>query len=87
MTARRTKYWFAAKTYGIGTSLPISWEGWALLAAYVAALALSAALATGAVRWGAIILVTVVCLVIAARKTRGGWRWRWGREAGTTGDE
>jgi hypothetical protein len=27
-----------------------------------------------------VIPVTVVFIVIAARTTRGGWRWRWGGE-------
>jgi hypothetical protein len=29
--------WFAAKRYGYGAGLPIAWQGWALLAAYMGA--------------------------------------------------
>ena len=75
------KLWFAAKRYGYGAGLPIAWQGWALLAAYVALVAglgellvpaqaplflLLVAFATGLLMW------------ISARRTRGGWRWRWG---------
>ena len=75
------KPWFAAKRYGYGAGLPIAWQGWALLAAYVALVAgldellvpaqaplflLLVAFATGLLMW------------ISARRTRGGWRWRWG---------
>jgi hypothetical protein len=29
---------------------------------------------------GIVLGATAALLVIAARKTRGGWRWRWGKE-------
>ena len=28
--------WFAPRRYGIGSSLPISWQGWLVLFAYIA---------------------------------------------------
>ena len=28
--------WFAHKNYGIGTGMPIRWQGWALIAAHLA---------------------------------------------------
>ena len=72
--------WFAPKRYGFGAGRPISWQGWALVigfmivivAAFVGfedrpiiALSISAPLG-------------VILSIIAARTTRGGWRWRWG---------
>ena len=74
-------YWFAPKRYGYGAGLPIAWQGWVLTIAY-----------TGLIIGAALLLIpdniaafvastlaaTVVMLLIAARKTRGGWRWRWG---------
>ena len=27
--------WFAPKRYGYGTSLPIAWQGWAILIGYI----------------------------------------------------
>ncbi len=29
------RYWFPAKTYGWGWGLPVTWEGWLVLAAYL----------------------------------------------------
>jgi len=75
--------WFAPKRYGYGSGLPIAWQGWAVVLAYLAILA---ALALTIRRSGpipfvaAVIPVTVVLAVICARTTRGGWRWRWGEE-------
>ena len=74
--------WFAPKRYGYGAGLPISWQGWALTIAFVA---IAAALATmlgdkPAAMIAAIVPVAVLFLIICAKTTRGGWRWRWGEE-------
>ncbi len=73
--------WFAPKRYGLGAGWPIAWQGWAVLAAFL--------LVVGAAFWLfgpvnplalTIVLPAVMAvLIIAARTTRGGWRWRWGR--------
>jgi hypothetical protein len=73
--------WFAPKRYGFGAGRPISWQGWAITIGFIAisiALALlfrdkPLLLAT------ALVPVIATLLVITARTTRGGWRWRWGR--------
>ncbi|TPE62886.1 hypothetical protein FJQ54_05045 [Sandaracinobacter neustonicus] len=68
--------WFAARRFGIGSGRPIRWQGWALLAAYIAALlgiSLPGEKPNGA-RIGLIFALTAVFLLIAARKTEGGWR-------------
>jgi hypothetical protein len=70
--------WFAPKRYGYGAGLPIAWQGWALLVAYMLAMGAAtllipisiAAYSTVAV------LLTSLFLLVAARTTRGGWRWR-----------
>ena len=74
--------WFAAKRYGYGAGLPISWQGWAILALYLAAvIGAAAALERKPVALGAIVATaTLLLLLITARTTRGGWRWRWGKE-------
>jgi hypothetical protein len=74
--------WFAPKRYGYGAGLPISWEGWALTIGYSAiALGLSWALRERPLELvAALALPTVAFIVICARTTRGGWRWRWGEE-------
>ena len=74
--------WFAPKRYGYGSGLPISWQGWAVTIGFVAiAIPLSLALRGRPLQFiAAIIPLTVILLVICARTTRGGWRWRWGKE-------
>lgn len=72
--------WFRPKRFGFGAGLPIAWQGWALLAGHVAAIALGAqllahhpwALAAYAT------LLTVAAVPLYARRTEGGFRWRWG---------
>ncbi|MFA6218741.1 MAG: hypothetical protein WC692_03070 [Erythrobacter sp.] len=76
--------WFAPKRYGYGAGLPIARQGWALLSGYLILAGLCALL----VEWDAVIgggaafvifvPATIALVVISARKTRGGWRWRWG---------
>jgi hypothetical protein len=74
--------WFAPKRYGYGAGLPISWQGWALTAAFLAyAGAVSIAFKDRLIITLALMVpATVAFLTIVARTTRGGWRWRWGQE-------
>jgi len=74
--------WFAPKRYGYGTGIPISWQGWVLTIGYILMAArLAFALARRPlVLIAAIILPTVAFLVVSAKTTRGGWRWRWGEK-------
>ena len=78
--------WFGPKRYGFGAGWPIAWQGWALLAGYLA-LALATTLLlewdaeTGLIAMLVLLLPATIALVaIAAHKTRGGWRWRWGSD-------
>jgi hypothetical protein len=72
--------WFAPKRYGIGSGLPISWQGWVVLLVYLALLGLASLV----MRYSFIgyisivVMLTVILIVICLRTTRGGWRWRWG---------
>jgi len=76
--------WFAAKRYGYGAGLPIAWQGWALTAAYVALVCGLAMLVEADADIGptlavaGLVAATIVFVVIVHRRTRGGWRWRWG---------
>jgi hypothetical protein len=74
--------WFAPKRYGYGSGLPISWQGWAITLLYVAtAIGLSLLLRDRPLALvAALIPLTAVLLVVCARTTKGGWRWRWGKE-------
>jgi hypothetical protein len=82
MTEENGKPWFAPKRYGYGAGLPIAWQGWALLAAYGLALLAAILIAERNQRacLAIIAAATALLLLITARKTEGGWRWRWGRE-------
>jgi hypothetical protein len=74
--------WFAPKRYGLGTGLPVAWQGWIVSIVY-GAIVIGAAtglkdkpLALAA----AVSPATILFLFICARTTRGGWRWRWGEK-------
>jgi hypothetical protein len=73
--------WFAQKRYGFGAGLPIAWQGWAVLGIYMAVVGLAVWLLEPWPLAIAAILVpaTFLLVLISARTTRGGWRWRWGR--------
>ena len=74
--------WFAPKRYGYGAGLPTSWQGWALTIGYLLfTVAVALEFAQERRQLFAILLpVTVVFLLICARRTKGGWRWRWGED-------
>ena len=72
--------WFAPKRYGLGAGLPISWQGWLVLAVYVAIIVAAVILLDDHRLAQASIVVpaTALLVIIFAKTTRGGWRWRWG---------
>lgn len=76
--------WFAPKRYGYGSGLPIRWQGWALLASYIALLGGLKLLmdrddgVSRGLSFGLFVAATAVLAVVSARRTRGGWKWRWG---------
>ena len=74
--------WFAPKRYGYGTGLPITWQGWALLAGFVLfTVGAAVEFAQETRQLFAILLpVSATFLFICARTTKGGWRWRWGED-------
>ena len=74
--------WFAPKRYGYGAGLPISWQGWVVLLTYIAIVGgVAGALHNRPFVVLAIVIpLTTMLLVICARTTRGGWRWRWGED-------
>jgi hypothetical protein len=74
--------WFAPKRYGWGAGPPTSWQGWIVTIAFVA-LGIGAGLffAERPIVVVAILVpATIVLLVVTAKTTRGGWRWRWGSD-------
>jgi hypothetical protein len=73
--------WFVPKRYGYG-AVPISWQGWALTLGFVALLGGATPLLRRSplAFFSVVAMLTVAFVVICARTTRGGWRWRWGDE-------
>jgi hypothetical protein len=79
------EFWFKPKTYGYG-AVPTTWEGWAVVATYVAILTICVVAATIraeplAARISAIaavIIATVAMTITVVRKTDGAWGWNAG---------
>jgi hypothetical protein len=90
MEVPMTTFWFKPKSMGYG-AYPVTWQGWALIAAFVAAdLTLAYATLGPAVLDGrppetaSLLLfltgtaaLTVAFLVVCRQRTEGTWRWRW----------
>ena len=73
--------WFAPKRYGIGAT-PITWQGWALTLGFVAiAILVVTKVAHRPLQMiGILAPLLTIFIVIIAKTTRGGWRWRWGKD-------
>jgi len=54
------KYWFPAKRYGWGWRPPRAWQGWLVLVAFVALLALDAVVLLPRHQTGYFVLYTVI---------------------------
>ena len=80
-----SKDWFAPKRFGYGAGLPIAWQGWVVLGIFIAALAALGSLVPPVeqpVAFAAgVIAIAIGLTIVAHRRTRGGWRWRWGEDA------
>jgi hypothetical protein len=70
--------WFRPKNRGYGTGLPITWQGWVMLAALIALIAGVSALLRGqpAMMTIFVILAGLAPMPLYRAKTEGGWRWR-----------
>jgi hypothetical protein len=74
--------WFAPRRYGYGAGLPVAWQGWAVLAGFLAIVVATGLLLEGKPALQATILfpALAVLTIVTAKTTRGGWRWRWGEK-------
>ena len=73
--------WFTPRRYGLGVGAPIAWQGWALLGGYLAVVA-ALVLSGGRPNGGALAMflgLTAGFIELARGRTRGGWKWRWGK--------
>lgn len=78
--------WFHSKRYGLGTGLPCSWQGWAVFLIFLALIFGGAYFIApmGEMIFIAYVLpITAIFMVIAIKTTRGGWKWRWGKDEDT----
>jgi hypothetical protein len=86
--AMTNRYWFAPKQYGFGYS-PASWEGWLATALFIGLLVGSNHLlrslmgssppATQTVVTALTLVVEIILFLwLAASRTKGSLRWRWG---------
>ena len=73
--------WFSAKRFGYGSAMPCSWQGWVVVITYFAVgITAAYAFATQPIILISILIpATIIFLLVSARTTRGGWRWRWGK--------
>jgi hypothetical protein len=72
--------WFAPKRYGFGCGFPIAWQGWLASALFVAVMLGSTLIFADRplIILSIVLPATALFLLVAAKTTRGGWRWRWG---------
>ena len=72
--------WFSPKRFGYGSAMPCSWQGWLVVMLYFA-VGIGSALVFArrpVILISILFPATAIFLLVAARTTRGGWRWRWG---------
>ena len=76
----RDGYWFVPKAFGFGAT-PVTWQGWAVTLGFLAALVVAArSMPIGVPRVVVFIALIAAFGVVAANKTDGGLRWRWGSD-------
>lgn len=81
------KLWFKAKTYGWGWT-PATWQGWAVIALFIIAMAANAygikdeaqTLAQDLIRFGVTTAVLTIFLVLISYLSGEEPRWRWGEK-------
>ena len=74
------KYWFPAKRYGWGWGVPSTWQGWAVVVAFVALLAGGSFFLPrlGAVVFAGYAIVLTLLLVAVCWLKGEPPHWRWG---------
>jgi hypothetical protein len=80
MNDPRPRYWFPAKRYGWGWSLPSCWQGWVVLLVYLAAVAVMMPFITAhagkSMAMAFLGVITLALLFIVYKKGEPpGWRW------------
>jgi hypothetical protein len=82
MNTNAPRYWFRAKRYGLGWGLPLAWQGWVVLVAWILVLPLGIKFLTpgsGPMRWGFIAGMGILLVAIGYWKgDPTGRRWNSG---------
>ncbi len=77
--ARLKTYWFEAKRFGIGWTLPATWQGWMVVAIYFSLMGLGVvALPDVIPYWVLAAVLTVSLIAVIAWKGERPFKWRWG---------
>jgi uncharacterized membrane protein YfhO len=72
-------YWFKAKSYGIGWTRPVTWQGWATVLTYLALIVFGLeALSASSQRVVYLIAITALLVAVVFWKGEKPVRWRWG---------
>ena len=77
------QYWFPAKTFGWGWGLPCAWQGWVVLAAFLALVGLAAIRfpPTSEPDGFTVALMVLIALLVIVCWIKGEPpRWRWGNK-------
>ncbi len=77
MSEHERTYWFAAKSYGLGWTLPITWQGWLAVLAYLMLLISTLIVASTDYRWPLVAILTLALVAIVVWKGEKPLRWRW----------
>jgi hypothetical protein len=73
-------YWFAAKSHGLGWSLPVTWQGWLTLLGYCAAtVAAATSMHSPKSRLICIVALSAALVAIVIWKGERPAKWRWRR--------
>ena len=80
MDSEKPQYWFEAKSYGFGWTLPVTWQGWVTVLVYVALLVAGLnVIVTPLPKFIYIAVVSLLLIGVVVWKGEKPARWRWGR--------
>jgi hypothetical protein len=82
MKEKKEEIWFPAKKYGYGWGIPVTWQGWAVLIAYVVLLIIGGTtIFRPSINMGFFLVYVVIMsilLILICWKKGEKPEWRWG---------